>query len=716
MNLRKLLLGLSSCTALCCGAVQAQQADTTAVPNIVVSASSPGAARATVAPDVGASTYTLDKPDIADQPQGVDRPFNDTLLQTPGFAQDSFGQLHLRNEHANLQFRINDIIIPEGISGLGQTFDSRFEDRIQILDGPLPARYGYRTSGIVDITTKTGVFDPGSTVDVYGGGDQTIEPSVQTGGNAGGLNYYATGTYLQNDLGVENPTASYHAIHDRSQQTHGFAYAADDLTDTLKLSAMTGTSTGQFQIPDNPDQPQQFAVDRVNSFSSANLNQRQFEQNQYGVVALKRQGDRDDFQIAPYVRYSATRFAPDPLGDLVFNGESERTTQTSTATGLQFDNTYRLDTEHTLGAGLLVQNERTSSLGTVNAFPATTGAINAFGNAQDSGIAQSFTNSTAKAGQFYGVYAQDEWRISQPVTLNYGLRFDELQSYSHENQVSPRLNVVYKPFAFTTLHAGYARNFTPPPQELVGTPVIAQLNGTTAASPITEASTVRAEREHSFEVGVAQGLAQGWDASLNAYYKIKRNLLDEGQFGESLVFSPFNYAFGKAYGVEGSTTFRFGSLTSYANIAIGQEKGKHVVSGQNFFSADELAYIDSHAIYTDHSQNVTASAGASYSFADSAGTLLPSLDMVFGSGLRSDPGNGVVEPNGTHLPPYSTLNFGLSQDFTRVDSWLNGFTVRFDIINLTDRSYEIRDGTGVGVGAPQYGQRLTFFTGVSRNF
>ncbi len=129
-----------------------------------------------------------------------------------------------------------------------------------------------------------------------------------------------------------------------------------------------------------------------------------------------------------------------------------------------------------------------------------------------------------------------------------------------------------------------------------------------------------------------------------------------------------------------------------------------------------MAYIDSHSIYTDHSQNVTASAGASYKFSNNAGTLLPSLDMIFGSGLRSDPGNGVVEPNGTHLPPYATLNFGLSQDFDKVDGWLNGFTLRFDIINLTDRSYEIRDGTGVGVGAPQYGQRLTFFTGVSRRF
>jgi len=41
-------------------------------------------------------------------------------------------------------------------------------------------------------------------------------------------------------------------------------------------------------------------------------------------------------------------------------------------------------------------------------------------------------------------------------------------------------------------------------------------------------------------------------------------------------------------------------------------------------------------------------------------------------------------------------------------------TVRFDIVNLFDQIYELRDGTGIGVFAPQYGARRGFFAGISQ--
>ena len=93
-------------------------------------------------------------------------------------------------------------------------------------------------------------------------------------------------------------------------------------------------------------------------------------------------------------------------------------------------------------------------------------------------------------------------------------------------------------------------------------------------------------------------------SAVDAYYKIKRNLLDEGQFGSSLVLSPFNYAKGYAWGVELSGNYTHGPLDLYANIARGDEKAKDIVSAQYFFAPDELAYIQDHYIYTDHSQKV----------------------------------------------------------------------------------------------------------------
>uniref|UniRef100_UPI0013D4BC2B TonB-dependent receptor domain-containing protein n=2 Tax=Pseudomonadota TaxID=1224 RepID=UPI0013D4BC2B len=67
----------------------------------------------------------------------------------------------------------------------------------------------------------------------------------------------------------------------------------------------------------------------------------------------------------------------------------------------------------------------------------------------------------------YSVYVQDEWQIVPSLTLNYGVRFDQVDAYTDENQVSPRANLVWKPWSTTTFHAGYARYFTPAPFELV---------------------------------------------------------------------------------------------------------------------------------------------------------------------------------------------------------------------------------------------------------
>ena len=44
------------------------------------------------------------------------------------------------------------------------------------------------------------------------------------------------------------------------------------------------------------------------------------------------------------------------------------------------------------------------------------------------------------------------------------------------------------------------------------------------------------------------------------------------------------------------------------------------------------------------------------------------------------------------------------------------FSVRFDVINVFDQAYEIRSGTGVGVGAPSWGPRRGFFAGITKEF
>ena len=164
--------------------------------------------RNSLAAETGSSTYTFDRKAIQNLPEGSSTPLNDVILQAPGVAQDSYGQLHVRGDHADLQYRINGIIIPEGISGFGQTLDTHFANRIDLLTGALPAQYGYRTAGIVDITTKTGSMGNGGSTSITGGSNATLEGNQEVYGASGPVSYYLTGTYDQNDRGIEPPSSS----------------------------------------------------------------------------------------------------------------------------------------------------------------------------------------------------------------------------------------------------------------------------------------------------------------------------------------------------------------------------------------------------------------------------------------------------------------------------------------------------------------------------
>ena len=123
------------------------------------------------------------------------------------------------------------------------------------------------------------------------------------------------------------------------------------------------------------------------------------------------------------------------------------------------------------------------------------------------------------------------------------------------------------------------------------------------------------------------------------------------------------------------------------------------------FGPDELAYIATHYIYTDHAQVLTASAGASYLW---NGTRF-SASMIYGSGLRS----GFA--NTDHLPSYTQVNIGHIARLQLVAP-NKPTTLRFDVVNVFDKIYEIRDGSGIGVFAPQFGPRRGFFVGITQKF
>src|ERR1700749_654683 len=171
-------------------------------------------ARNGIQTQTGASTFTVTAKDIQAQPGGDNAQLNSVVLQMPGVAQDSFGQLHIRGEHNGLQYRLNGIILPEGISVFGPTLNPRLAESVRMITGALPAEYGLRTAGIIDIQTKTGLFDNGGEISMYGGSHGPLNPSASYGGSSGSFNYFVSGDYDTNTLGVESPDGRSDPKHD----------------------------------------------------------------------------------------------------------------------------------------------------------------------------------------------------------------------------------------------------------------------------------------------------------------------------------------------------------------------------------------------------------------------------------------------------------------------------------------------------------------------
>jgi hypothetical protein len=706
---------LTAATALLFGAsIAIAQTDVTAGPSPTPStAATPGTAtaeevvvqsqeldisREQIVPNLGATRYTVGPDRLDSQAQGENAPFNQTILRFPGVAQDSFGQLHVRGEHANLQYRIDDVLLPESIPGFGQELETRFADNISLITGALPAQFGFRNTGVIDIHTKNGaVFQQGE-ASVYGGSFDTIMPSFEYGAVTGKLNSYVSVNYLHDGIGVENPTRSSDPIHDDTDQYKLFGYFSYIFDATSRMTLLASGNHSDFQIPNNPGQTPAFNDMGRSTFDSTKLDENQSEDSAYEILTYQKKVDDFNFQASVFNRYSSILFRPDNVGDLIFNGVASRVDRAILSNGVELDSSYKLNDQHTIRAGLIFTEQHATIDTATLVFP-----VDANGN-QTSTTPQRIVDNHDKYGYFYGFYLQDEWKPFEQLTINFGGRLDFVNAFADENQLSPRINIVYTPWTSTTLHAGYARYFTPPPLEAVPESTIAKFTGTTNQSAITKDSPVTSERAHYFDVGVTQKIMEGFNVGLDGFYKSSHSVLDEGQFGEALILSSFNYKRGEIYGGEFTTSYDHGPFSAYGNLAYEWARGTNVSSAQFLFDPDEFAFIKKNWVFLDHDQRFTGSAGISYTWND----WRAAVDGLYGNGLR----RGFANTKKNHS--YETYNLSLSRRIKITEK--TAVKIRFDVVNILDTIYELRDGSGIGVGAPQFGQRRGFYGTIAYDF
>ncbi|MDE2303385.1 MAG: TonB-dependent receptor [Sphingomonadales bacterium] len=658
---------------------------------IVVAAHRLDAARAGVEPDLGASTFTLSNDALELRPGGETTTIADVLLQTPGVAQAGKGQFSLRGSPQGIQYRINNVILPDGITDLGEQLSPRLADKIELITGALPAQYGLETGGVVNITTKNGLYGQQGEVELYGGGEGQIEPAFEFSGASGRTSYFVTGSYVHDAVGLASPDGRAHPAHDGTDQFEGLTFLDHVIDAHSRISLVAGLSDEHFQIPENAalNLTAPGLVDPANPVDGGGLHQA----NQYGALSYLASGAAGTLQLSVFARHAQSGLRAGASAGLPLTGLGGTASSTSEAAGLQAEGALEVGARHTLRAGGLATFERLRSGLDALAF--------ALGAPAQAPLA--ITNVDRLHRREGSLFIEDEWKPFDGLTVNIGGRFDTISDLAQGSAFGPRASLVWAAPSGTTLHAAYARYLVAPPLQPQG--AIAALAGTSALQPGATATPLRRELDDYYDAGVQQKLGE-LTFGLDGFWREARDLLAEMQDGSPLITQPYNYGQGRLRGLVASASYDEGPFAGWANFTWLDAAARGIVSGGATIPASVIDYAATHWVLPEGTQRWSGSAGATYKI----GRLGLGAEMLYASGLPRTPLAGNPAPGS--LSGYVQIDLSLT---THLDG-LRGrpLDLRCDVINLLDRRYMISDEGPDGLA--QWGPRRGVFIGFEQAF
>lgn len=626
---------------------------------IVVTGQRLDSARAKIEPSLGASTYTLTNDAIENRPGGETRNLGTILRQVPGVRSDGQGRLVVRGAPGGVQYRLNNVILPEGVADFGENLSARLANRTELITGALPAQYGLAAGSVVNITTKNGLYQGGGgQAELYGGSHGTIEPAFEWAIAKGATSLFASGSYRRSDVGLAAPDARRRPLHDRTQELEGFGFLDHVIDENSRVSLILGSSNERNQIPGL----------RVGGFAGASARHGDQRTNHhYAIATYQHSAGNLSFQASLSGLLSQARVAPKEAPSVAIDGVARSRNDRRDAVGTQIEAAYTLGAAHVLRAGLIASSDRQRRDERL-----VTAAMRSVDKARDRRLTTS-------------LFVEDEWTIAPRLTANLGLRADRVSGLSEPLHLGPRASLNWATPHGITIHGGYARYFIAP--------------------PLGEARV--GERDDYLDVGVER---KDGDLTLGIdfYSRRSRNLLSERVWPYGPIGDTFAYRLGQSQGVELLATYADGPVTAWANLSLSRSRGRGISVGRSLFSAGQLAEVDRHWVRTDLDQRVTASAGASRRF----GPLLLSADLVYGSGGRRTAVGG--RPNGARLPANLTLDLAAVYRLKLIED--HPLDLRLDVTNAGDHRYAYSDGTSLAGGAPMWSSGRGIFVGVEQGF
>ncbi len=696
--------------------------------SVLVRTTAPGYGPSTLAVDLGASTQPLDvilatatsryvvqvhaqrttppptrsaesvavvsRQTVDTLPGGDNASLTQVLATQPGFVADTFGALHARGAHGDLTFEIDGVPLPAAASAQFETaIPTRLVENLQILTGGLPAEYGWELAGVVDVTTRHGTPKPEGEVQIDYGSNQLIEPSAVWSQDFGTVSAFAGGSFQSTDRGLDTPAAS-PILHDQLLSGNGFA-RIDWLASPHDRIELIGNYTqNRYQIPIDPtvlplsDAPPGATRgpdaygNPPPTFVPYDANPTESERDTFATASWRHTfTGGSTLQVAPYADDSYGDLLCDPSGSLGPTADPGSTCSdvqreilhgggvvnySWTATHQDWKTGLRADFGHSAVGYTLFSRDDASPLGGPDP------ALTLGGQDQiDAAIA--------------GVYLQDRITLGK-WTIFPGVRLDAQDVAYLGTSLPPTVTVgpsarLGASYAFTedlVLHA-FGGYLWQPPTEL-DAPTAARILVPGLAGQ-TIPIDLQPEKDEYAEVGIADRFFRKLTASLTVWGRLAQDQLDEVNVGNTNLLAEYNFAHGRAAGVEAALdAVANKELTGFANVSWETGQGQGIESEKYLFPQSQVT--DPSWQTLDHVQTWTANAG--FDLHDAAEKSHLAVLFNYGSGLRTGANNDLT------VPPHSTFDLTLRHRF---DVVLHP-ELAVDVFNAFDEIYAIRIANG----------------------
>jgi TonB-dependent receptor-like protein/carboxypeptidase family protein len=401
-----------------------------------------------------APTTVIDLNRIARFPTSQPSRSAEELVGTaPGWTVDANGRLHARGIEYQVQYSIDGIPITDTIA---DTFSAAPDPRnfrsVEVSTANIPAEFGNKLAGIIDVTTRTGLEIPNSgSVTLSGGSFATFESSFDIGGHTRKFGYFISAAGSTTDRFLDPPAIENFHNNGRAIKSFlKFDYAPSE-KNLFRLNLFGNYQ--KFDVPNLEEQEDEGQNqrrrlhDNMQSFSWEHI----FSPNLLSY-------------LAGYHRYNAANLRSNEETGPVFAEQSRHHSNYGLLGSLTWHKS-----RHTIKTGFEFVR-----------FPVTESFTLSFTDlgevlekepdlpedVQEFVFPNAFFFNDHRTGWEASAYVQDHINATRNLTFDLGARFDSYNFLVEKNYVSPRLGMAYRiAKSRTVLRAAYNRFLQTPALE-----------------------------------------------------------------------------------------------------------------------------------------------------------------------------------------------------------------------------------------------------------